>query len=166
MEVERQRLLTLLGESNIGSVSSSSKNSNEVGYLTVTWSITDNLSLTINVGPWQLSPERILEALAAADTAIGKKPAARLLDGKFVQKTGSRINTLLFEIGPGFIDPKRLTWADVAQVLGENGLPKFFREEGYWVSTYFDVEDTRKGKLGEGVVRKWYQLELPGEGKS
>ena len=73
--------------------STSTDLSTEVGYWRVTWSISDTLSLTINVGAWVLSPEKILHTLEAAQTAVGKKQAAVLLDGKFSKETGSRINT-------------------------------------------------------------------------
>lgn len=145
-------------DSNIVSGSSSTNLSTEVGYWTVTWSISEALSLKINVGAWVLSPEMILQTLEAAQIAAGKKEAAALLDGKFTQKTGSRINTMIFEISPGW-DYRRLTWADVGEVLGENGLPKFFREEQEWHSAYFDVLHSVRGKLGYGAVRKWYMLD-------
>lgn len=135
----------------------------QLQFETVTWPITDTLSLTANIGPWRLSPERILETLAAANKTVEKKPGSLLLDRKFRQETGSRINTLYFEIGPGFV-AKRLTWADVAEVLSAKGLPKFFEDYGYWTSTYFDVMDSVRGELGRGAVRKWYQLEPPNVG--
>lgn len=132
--------------------------STEVGYWTVTWSISNTLSLTINVGAWVLSSEKILQTLEAAQIAVGKKQGAALLDRKFTQETGSRINTMIFEISPGW-DYRRLTWGDVGEVLGENGLPKFFQEEQEWHSAYFDVIHTVRGKLGNGAVRKWYMLD-------
>lgn len=145
-------------DSNVGSGSSPTNLSTEVGYWTVTWSISDTLSLTINVGAWVLSPDKILHTLEAALIEIGKKEAAALLDGKFSKETGSRINTMIFEISPDW-DYKRLTWADVGEVLGENGLPKFFEEKQEWHSAYFDVIDSVRGKLGYGAVRKWYMLD-------
>ncbi|KAL9070692.1 MAG: hypothetical protein Q9161_004746 [Pseudevernia consocians] len=148
-------------DSNIESGSSPTNLSTKVRYWTVTWSISDTLSLKINVGAWVLSPAKILQTLEAAQVAAGKKQAAALLDGKFTQETGSRINTMIFEIGPGSSDDRRrrLTWADVGDVLGdENGLPKFFRETQEWHSAYFDVVDGVRGKLGIGAVRKWYML--------
>lgn len=145
-------------DSDIGSGPSSTPLSTKVAYWTVTWSISATLSLTINIGPWVLSPDQILHTLAAAQVAAGKKQAAALLDAKFTQRTGSRLNTMIFEIGPGW-DHRRLTWADVADVLGENGLPGFFHEKQEWHSAYFDVVDSVRGKLGEGAVRKWYMLE-------
>ena len=145
-------------DSNTGSASSSTNLSTDVGYWTVTWSISATLSLTINVGAWVLAPEKILHTLEAAQNAVGKKPAAALLDGKFTQETGSRINTMIFEISPGW-DYRRLTWADVGEVLGENGLPKFFNEKQEWHSAYFDVIHSVRGKLGYGAVRKWYMLD-------
>ncbi|KAI4240287.1 MAG: hypothetical protein L6R40_005223 [Gallowayella cf. fulva] len=150
---------------NAAYISLLTKNLTNANYFTVPWKITDTLSLSVNVGPWQLNQTRILETLAAAEISAGKKPMRQVLDKKFVQPTGSRINRLLFEISPGVIEPKHLTWEDVAQVLGENGLSKFFRQEGYWVSTYFDVIDSTRGKVGYGAVRKWYQLKPPGVGR-
>lgn len=150
---------------NIGFGSSSTNLSTEVSYWTMTWSISNTLSLTINVGAWVLSPEKILHTLEAAHIAVGKKQAAALLDGKFTQETGTRINTMIFEISPGW-DYRRLTWADVGEVLGENGLPKFFQEKQEWHSAYFDVIDSIRGKLGNGAVRKWYMLESVGDANS
>ncbi|KAL9010261.1 MAG: hypothetical protein Q9173_004793, partial [Seirophora scorigena] len=126
--------------------------------ITVIWALTTTLSLTINVGPWNLPPERILACLEAADVAAGKKVAAVVLEGKFTQRQGSsRFNALLFEIGPEAhrMQPNRLTWGDVALVLGqERGLPAFFRREKYWTNVYFDVIHAGWGKVGEGAVRK------------
>jgi len=134
----------------------------QLKYITVTWPITPTLSLIANIGPWRLNPTNILDTLAAANRTVEKKPSSLLLTAKFRQETGSRINTLYFEIGPAF-EVKRLTWGDVAEVLGAEGLPRFFEEYGYWTSTYFEVMDGARGKLGEGAVRKWYQLE-PADG--
>lgn len=135
----------------------------QLKFTTVTWPITPTLSLIANIGPWRLNPTNILATLSAANKTVEKKPAGLLLDRKFRQETGSRINTLYFEIGPAF-EVKRLTWGDVAEVLSEKGLPKFFEEYGYWTSTYFEVMDGVRGKLGEGAVRKWYQLEPADDG--
>lgn len=143
--------------------SSSANESTQLQFETVTWPITSTLSLTANIGPWVLNPQRILETLTAANRTVEKKPASLVLDKRFRQETGSRINTLYFEIGPAF-EVKRLTWGDVAEVLGEKGLPGFFEHYGYWTSTYFEVMDSVRGKLGEGAVRKWYQLEPPSGG--
>lgn len=104
-------------------------------------------------------PRKIIGTLAAAQNAAGKKPATTLLDKKFRIETGSRINTMIFEIGPDDWDYKRLTWADVAEVLGDDGLPKFFNQRQLWHCVYFDVMHSTRGKLGEGAVRKWYMLE-------
>ncbi|KAI4112354.1 MAG: hypothetical protein LQ345_006484 [Seirophora villosa] len=135
--------------------------SKNLQYTTVIWALTDTLSLTINIGPWSLPPERILACLEAADVAAGKKIADRVLEGKFIQRQGSsRINVLLFEIGPEAhgMQPNRLTWGDVALMLApETGLPAFFRREKYWTSIYFDVVHADWGRVGEGAVRKWYQ---------
>ena len=158
-----QRVST--SDSNVGFGSLSTNLSTKVSYWTVTWSISNTLSLTINIGAWELSPEKILHTLEAAQIAVGKKPGAALLDRKFTQETGSRINTMIFEIGPGW-EHRRLTWADVGEVLGENGLPKFFQEKQEWHSAYFDVIDSVRGELGHGAVRKWYMLEPVGGANS
>lgn len=144
----------------LASTTSVSNHSAQLEFTTVNWDITNTLYLTINIGPWRLSPERILETMEAAETAVGKKQGSVLLDGKFTQEQGSRVNTMLFEITPGLTD-RLLTWADVAEVLGEDGLPGFFQQERYWYSTYFDVMHKERGKLGYGALRKWYQLEPP-----
>lgn len=129
-----------------------------LNYTTVTYSIpSTTLSLTINIGPWDLSPGKILHTLEAAENTVGKRVPSHLLDREFVQRTGSWINRMVFEIGPGYIY-KRLTWADVAEVVGANGLPKFFRENEGWCSIYFEVVDSERGKLGDGALRKWYLL--------
>ncbi|KAI4123796.1 MAG: hypothetical protein LQ338_005100 [Usnochroma carphineum] len=140
---------------------SSTNTANGLGYTTVIWRIADtSLSLKANIGPWQLSPARILATLGAANSAVGKKVASQLLEKKFTQQEGSRINTMIFEISPGYGD-KVLTWGHVAIVLSDNGLPKFFREYNVWTSTYFEVVDERRGVLGDGAVRKWYQIVPP-----
>ena len=148
--------------SGTGCNSSFTNLTTEVDYWTTTWTITPTLSLIINVGAWELSPEKILQTLDAAQTTIGKKTASTLLDGKFTQETGSRINTMVFEIrppiGPSW-EVKHLTWADVGEVVGEKGLMGFFKQTNEWHSVYFDVVDSRRGKLGNGAVRKWYMLE-------
>ncbi len=136
--------------------------STEVGYWTTTWPISaTTLSLNISIGPWELAPEKIVQTLEAAQNAVGKKPAGALLEKKFKQETGSRINTMIFEISPGYIY-RRLTWGDVGEVLGDNGLPKFFQETEEWHSAYFKVIDSVRGELGNGAVRKWYMLEPVG----
>ena len=129
----------------------------DLKYFTLHWPLTTTLSLKLNIGPWQLPPARILACLAAANRTVEKKVGTQVLERRFTQREGSRINTLLFEIGPEIGEDRRLTWADVAVVLGEGGLVKFFLGERYWTSTYFDVMHVRWGKVGEGAVRKWYQ---------
>ena len=145
-----------------GLVLPSRNGSSDVGFHTVTWDINLTLSLIINIGDWELAPEKILATLDAAQIAVGKKPAGGLLDETFTQKTGSRINTMIFEIAPAQNDHKMLTWADVAEVLGdENGLPRFFKSTLEWHSIYFGFYDSERGGvvLGKGAVRKWYMLE-------
>ena len=144
-----------------GLVSPSRNGSSNEDFRTVTWDINLTLSLVINIREWNLAPEQILATLDAAQTAIGKTQARALLDEKFTQKTGSRINTMIFEIGPDRDDHKMLTWGDVAQVLGdEDGLPKFFKSTLEWHSIYFWFYDSeRVGVVGKGAVRKWYMLD-------
>ena len=122
-----------------------------------TWSITPTLSLAITICNWQPSPTTILAVLSAANTAAGKKPADLLLEKTFVQRSDNKYNTLYFEIGPGIGGDKKLRWADVGDVLGEDGLVKFFRETRMWHTVYFDVVDSARGVVGEGAVRRWWQ---------
>lgn len=133
----------------------------KVDYWTTAWTISATLSLTINVGNWELAPEKILQTLDAAQITVGKKQASALLEQKFTLETGSRINSMVFEIGPPIGPPwesTHLTWADVGEVVGEEGLVGFFKQTGNWHSVYFDVVDSRRGELGNGAVRKWYML--------
>ena len=134
--------------------------SGTIGIDRMTWTISDTLSLALVICNWMPSPETIEAVLAAAATSIGKKPAAGLLERKFVQRSDNKYNTLYFEISPGYIY-KRLTWGDVGEVLGEHGLPKFFRTTRYWHTVYFDVIHTTRGEIGHGAVRRWWQLGLP-----
>ena len=144
-----------------GLVPPSRNGSSNDGDRTVTWDINQTLSLVIKIGDWELAPEKIFATLDAAQIAVGKKQAGALLDEKFTQKTGSRINTMLFEIGPAQDDHKILTWGDVAQVLGdEDGLPRFFKATLEWHRIYFGFYDTERGGIvGKGSLRKWYMLE-------
>ena len=107
--------------------SSNLSSTGEVTYVTYPagiWDISPTLSLDIDIGEWRLSPEKVLGTLEAAENAIGKKAATALLEGKFTQRTGSRLNRMVFEIGPVAEHERRLTWGDVAAVLGEErGLP-------------------------------------------
>lgn len=129
---------------------------NRLQFWVVKWIISDTLHLQMNVGAWVLGPEKIVQTLVTAQERIGKKVATALLERKFKSETGSRMNTMIFEISPGWTDPKKLTWGDVGEVLGENGLPRFFEERQEWHSVYFDVHDSVRGMIGEGAVRKWY----------
>ena len=135
-------------------------NSSSVNDLHMTWDISDTLFLAVSICHWKPDPATILKVLAAANTAIGKKPAAGLLDGEFTQKSDNKFNTLLFEIDPGPTD-KRLTWGDVGEVVGEKGLPKFFHVTGQWHMIYFSLVHVNRGELGYGAVRRWWQLEPP-----
>ena len=139
---------------------SSNNYSAELGWIKTTWKISDTLSLDITVCNWAPDPDTILVVLAAADTTVGKKPSATLLEKKFMQKSNNKYNTLYFEIRPGYTE-KRLTWGDVAEVLGENGLVKFYTTTQYWHTIYFDVMHTTRGELGSGAVRRWWHLTPP-----
>lgn len=123
-----------------------------------TWSISDTLSLKVTICNWEPDPVTILAVLAAAESTVGKKPATNLLSQRFVQKSKNKYNTLLFEIAPHYVH-KILTWSDVGEVLGKNGLLKFFEETGQWHTVYFDMIHTERGELGNGAVRRWWQLE-------
>ena len=126
-----------------------------------TWRISDTLKLAIVICNWTPDPTTIQAVLAAAAVTAGKKPALAVLLDKFVQRSNNRYNTLYFEIGPE--DEKRLlTWGVVGEVLGENGLGRFFETTGQWHTVYFEVVDAVKGPLGNGAVRRWWQVELPG----
>ena len=129
----------------------------------ITWYITDTLTLNIEIGEWRLSESKVMEALEAANAAIGKKVGSSPLDEPFIQKTGGRINTMLFEIRSESTD-QSLTWAQVGEVLGANGLPSYFRAYDIWRSTFFDVVDSERGKIGHGALRKWYMVESPRQG--
>ena len=142
---------------NLATNSPLANNSINVEVWPATWKINNELTLDLRIGAWELAPEKIIATLEAAKHAIGKKPAAALLQKKFTQETGSRINTMIFEITPGYID-KLLTWGDVGEVLGDDGLLRFFQEKEEWHSVYFDVVHSTRGKLGYGAVRKWYML--------
>ena len=150
---------TVLGEICL----SWSNHSAGLGIDHMTWTISDTLSLAVTICNWTPDPATILAVLAAAETAVGKKPAALFLDKKFRVNSDNKYNTLLFEISPGYIY-KRLTWAHVGEVLGENGLPKFFETSRYWNTVYFDVMHSTTGELGQGAIRRWWQLEPPDSG--
>lgn len=129
-----------------------------VSWHETTWTISDTpLSLVLHVCNWEINPDVILVVLEAAATTVGKKPAAVLLDQKFTQRSNNKYNTLYFEIGPEYFD-KKLTWGDVGDVLGENGLHKFYEETEQWKTVYFTVVHTTKGELGQGAVRRWWHL--------
>jgi len=140
-----------------GHVSSSTNPWRDVGIDHMTWTISDTLSLAVTICNWQPDPVTILAVLAAAETTAGKKPATGLLEQKFTLKSDNKYNTLLFEISPGYVN-KRLTWSDVGEVLGEKGLLKFYETTGQWHTVYFDVVHTTRGFLGQGAVRRWWQL--------
>jgi len=140
-----------------GHGSSSTNSWRDVGIDHMTWTISATLSLPVTICNWSPDPVTILAVLAAAESTAGKKPATGLLSQTFVQKSTNKYNTLLFEIGPHNFE-KFLTWGDVAEVLGENGLPKFYEETGQWHTVYFDIVHKEKASLGRGAVRRWWQL--------
>ncbi|KAL8785613.1 MAG: hypothetical protein Q9213_003267 [Squamulea squamosa] len=129
----------------------------------MSWRISDSITLNVVICNWTPDPATMLSVLAAAAQTVGKKPADAILTQKFVQKSNNRYNTLLFEVSPGFIRPYQLTWGDVGEVLGENGLRRFFEVERYWHTVYFDIVHSVRGIVGEGALRRWWQLEGFGE---
>ena len=82
-----------------------------------TWKISDTMSLALTICNWEPDPATIQAVLISALAAVGKKPAAGLVDRTFTQKSNNRYNTLLFEISPRY-DHHQLTWGDVGEVLG------------------------------------------------
>lgn len=142
--------------------SSSSNLSSTGGFTDRTgiWDISLTLFLDLDIGTWRLSPEKVLGTLEAAENAVGKKAATALLEGKFTQKTGSRLNGMILEIFPDMKDERKLSWGDVGEVLGEErGLPRFFRETGEWRNVDFQIVHHERGLLGAGWIRKWYMLD-------
>ena len=149
----------------LGSSSSSNAHGGAVDRVKGTWRISETLSLAITICNWTPDPSTIQAVLLAAAATVGKKPATALLEENFVQKSNNRYNTLYFEIGPGDGEEKRLTWGVVGEVLGLEGLVKFFETTQQWHTMYFHVIHATEGYLGSGAVRRWWQLELPkGEG--
>lgn len=135
----------------------------DVGIDHMKWTISDTLHLDVTICNWAPDPRTMLAVIAAAESSVGKKPATALLSKKFTIKSDNKYNTLLFEIGPGYVD-KRLMWSDVGEVLGEKGLLKFFEETSMWHTVYFNVVHTTRGLLGQGALRRWWQLAPPGVG--
>ena len=121
------------------------------------WPIGDTLSLELIICNWKLEAEVVQAVLAAAAVTVGKRSAVGILDKTFIQKSNNKYNTLNFEISPDLFNPG-LTWADAAEILGENGLPKFYDETRWWRALHFEVIHTTKGELGHGAVRRWWQL--------
>ena len=146
--------------------SSSSRNNHggPVDWVKGTWRISETLSLAITICNWTPDPSTIQAVLVAAAAAVGKKPATALLEENFVQRSNNRYNTLYFEIGPGAGEEKRLSWGVVGEVVGEEGLVKFFETTQQWHTMYFHVVHATEGYLGSGAVRRWWQLGLPEEG--
>ena len=142
---------------------SSSKNpqGEAVGWIKGTWRISETLSLAVTICNWSPDPATIQAVLHAAAATVGKKPASAHLEENFVQRSDNRYNTLYLEIGPGAVGGKRLTWGTVGEVVGEEGLVKFFETTQQWHTLYFIVVHAVQGPLGTGAVRRWWQLELP-----
>ncbi len=146
-----------LNVKNVGGLCPTSTNDpTGLGIEKTSWTISDSLTLAITICNWQPDPATILAVLAAAENAVGKKPLEGLLEKKYTVKSNNKYNTLYFEISPGWTG-KKLTWGDVGDVLGENGLPKFFKETRWWHTIYFDVVHKTRGELGDGAVRRWWQ---------
>lgn len=124
------------------------------------WRINDDLRLELTICGWEPDPVTIHAVLVKALDTVGKKPAAGLLDRKFTQRSNNRYNTLLFEISPRFTN-YQLTWGDVGEAVGENGLLDFYETTQQWNTVYFTLVDATRGRLGQGAVRRWWQLEAP-----
>ena len=124
------------------------------------WKISDTMTLGITICNWEPDPATIQAVLIAALAAVGKKPAAGLLERKFTQRSNNRYNTLLFEISSHYIH-NQLTWGDVGEVVGEHGLLEFFQTTQRWNTVYFTLVHATRGELGNGAVRRWWQLEAP-----
>ena len=143
-------------------VSPPANNSSELTWYETTWRISDTLSLELTVSDWRPDPQTIFDVLTAAQAVVGKKVALSLVDGKFVQKSANKYNTLLFEIEPDRVYTG-LTWGDVAKVVGEDGLPKFFQITQLWHSIDFALMDTMRLEIGHGTIRRWWQPGLTNE---
>lgn len=124
------------------------------------WPISNTLTLELNICKWKLDAETVQAVLAAAAVTVGKKSAAVVLDRTFIQKSSNKYNTLKFEITPDYFH-SGLTWGDLAEILGDDGLPKFYDGTGWWRTLYFEVMHITKGEIGQGAVRRWWQLEPP-----
>ena len=139
---------------------STTRNTHHVSIDRGTWKISDTMSLALSICNWEPDPATIQTVLIAASAAVGKKPAAGLLDRTFTQKSNNRYNTLLFEISPRYTN-YQLTWGDVGEVLGEHGLLEFYETTLKWNTIYFTLIHATRGELGRGAVRRWWQLEAP-----
>ena len=137
-------------------------NSTQLKWYETTWKITETLSLEVTISEWQPDPQTIFDVLLAAQTTVGKKVGESLVEEKFVQKSANKYNTLLFEIKPDRIFTG-LTWSDVAKVVGEDGLIKFYQATQMWRSIDFDVVDVMRSEIGHGTVRRWWQPGLSSE---
>ena len=144
----------LLNDSACGELGSSA----DIVWERRTWPISDTLFLTINMCHWKLDAETVQAVLDAAAVAVGKRSATGVLDKTFTQKSNKKYETLNFSVSPDHFNPG-LTWADVGEVLGDNGLPRFYDETRWWRALYFEVMHTTRGELGQGAVRRWWQLE-------
>ena len=122
------------------------------------WPLSDELSLVITICDWALDPKAILAVLTAAERTVGKRPAQGLVQERFTQKVGKSYNTLAFEVRPASTRPSHLTWDHVGEVLGENGLPKFFETGARWHTIFFMISKNGGGQLGSGSIKRWWQL--------
>ena len=155
-----------VGNSAGGIGLSSAQGAPNLNFTVIEWEITSTLSLKLRVSPREISQERVMRILELADTAAGKKPGLGLLEKRFKVQEGSGLDKMIFEIAPYYNAPRLLTWAEVAEILGEKGLPTFFRVYEVSTTTYFEVIDGAKGKLGDGAVRMWYHIQEPYMGKN
>ena len=146
----------LLNDSACGELGSSA----DVLWERRTWPISDTLFLALNICSWKLDAETVQAVLDAAAVTVGKRSATGVLDKTFIQKSNKKYETLNFSVSPDHFN-HGLTWADVGEVLGDNGLPKFYDETRWWRALYFEVIHTTRGELGQGAVRRWWQLEPP-----
>ncbi|KAK0517182.1 hypothetical protein JMJ35_000337 [Cladonia borealis] len=58
----------------------------------------------------------------------------------------------IFAMLPPVFWDSELTWGDVVSIV--SSLLEYFKDSGAWVETEFEVEDKKRGLMGEGVVGK------------
>lgn len=97
-------------------------------YWVSTWEITPERSIRIEVHNFDLSPARIVSCIEHARRMVGKKQAGAFLTEEFKAEEGSVLNRMLFEVDQNHVNPwdptereMKLTWGDVALVLGPDG---------------------------------------------